>query len=107
MLLTDSDQAMLHGEAGGATRTAMELLLATAEAEGASELLDISAELDLYKVYMELVPAREDAAIEVVESLGFKKVATLSGRIRDYYGSYRDVVVLEIPLSDRTTWWRE
>ena len=43
MLLTDSDQAMLHGEAGGATRTAMELLVATAEAEGASELLDISA----------------------------------------------------------------
>jgi hypothetical protein len=42
MLLSDSDQAMLHGEAGEAARTAMQLLLATAEAEGATELLDIS-----------------------------------------------------------------
>lgn len=71
------------------------------------ELLDIAAELDLYKVYMELVPMREDAAIEVVETLGFKKTATLPGRIRDYYGSYRDVFVLEIPLSDRSTWWKQ
>lgn len=43
MLLTDSDQATLRGEAGEAARVAMELLVATAEAEGASELLDISA----------------------------------------------------------------
>lgn len=71
------------------------------------ELLDIAAELELFKVYMELVPAREDAAIEVVEGLGFKKTATLPGRIRDYYGSYRDVFVFEISLSDRSTWWRE
>jgi hypothetical protein len=43
VLLTDSDQAMLQGEAGEAARLAMDLLVATAEAEGASELLDISA----------------------------------------------------------------
>ena len=43
MLLSDSDQAMLQGEGGEAARLAMELLVATAEAEGASELLDISA----------------------------------------------------------------
>ena len=43
MLLTDSDQAMLRGGAGEAARIAMELLVATAEAEGAFELLDISA----------------------------------------------------------------
>ncbi|HSK07773.1 MAG TPA: aconitase X catalytic domain-containing protein [Acidimicrobiia bacterium] len=42
MILTHSDQAMLQGEAGGAARIAMELLVATAEAEGATELLDIS-----------------------------------------------------------------
>jgi RimJ/RimL family protein N-acetyltransferase len=71
------------------------------------ELLDIAAELDLYRVYIELVPEREDAAIGVMENLGFKKVATLPGRIRDYYGSYKEVVVLEIPLSDRSTWWKE
>lgn len=71
------------------------------------ELLDIAAELDLYRVIIELVSEREDAAIDVVESLGFSKTATLKGRIRDYYGSYKDVVVLEIPLSDRSTWWKE
>ncbi|MGH8952183.1 MAG: aconitase X [Acidimicrobiia bacterium] len=43
MLLTDTDQAFLHGEAGEATRVAMELLVAIAEAEGAPQLLDISA----------------------------------------------------------------
>ena len=69
------------------------------------ELLDIAAELDLYRVVMELVPDREDAAIEVAESMGFTKVATLPARIRDYFGSYKDLVVLEIPLSDRSSWW--
>ena len=69
------------------------------------ELLDIAAELDLYRVVMELVPDREDAAIEVAESMGFIKVATLPARIRDYFGSYKDLVVLEIPLSDRSSWW--
>ena len=43
MLFTATDQAFLHGEAGEATRVAMELLVAVAEAEGATELLDISA----------------------------------------------------------------
>ena len=71
------------------------------------ELLDIAAELDMYRVAIELVPEREDAAIGVVESMGFTRVATLKGRIRDYYGSYKDVVVLEIPLSDSSTWWKE
>ncbi|MGH8873443.1 MAG: aconitase X [Acidimicrobiia bacterium] len=42
MLLTDPDLAMLHGEAGEASRIAMELLVATGEAEGATGLLDIS-----------------------------------------------------------------
>jgi hypothetical protein len=42
MLLSDSDQAMINGEAGEAARIAMELLLATAEADGANELIGIS-----------------------------------------------------------------
>lgn len=71
------------------------------------ELLDIAAELDLYRVSVELVPEREDAAIDVMEEMGFKQVATLPGHIRDYFGSYKDLVVLEIPLSDRSTWWKE
>jgi predicted aconitase len=43
VLLTDSDQAMPQGEAGEAARMAMELLVAVAGAEGAPQLLDISA----------------------------------------------------------------
>lgn len=71
------------------------------------EMLDIAAGLELYRVFIELVPEREDAAIKAVESMGFTKVATLGGRIRDYFGSYKDIVVLEIPLSDKSTWWRD
>jgi predicted aconitase len=43
VLLTESDQAMLDGKAGAASRTAMELLVAVAESENAPGLLDISA----------------------------------------------------------------
>ena len=71
------------------------------------EMLDIAAGLELYRVFIELVPEREDAGIKAVESMGFTKVATLGGRIRDYFGSYKDIVVLEIPLSDKSTWWRD
>ena len=71
------------------------------------ELLDIAAELDLYRVVMELVPEREAAAIEVAESMGFQRVTTLPGRIRDYSGGYNDLAVLEISLSDRSTWWKD
>ncbi len=71
------------------------------------EMLDIAAELDLYRVVMELVPEREAAAIDVAESMGFQRVSTLPGRIRDYSGSYNDLTVLEISLSDRSTWWKD
>ena len=42
MLLTDSDQAMLEGSAGGAVALAMELIVTTGEAMKAPALLDIS-----------------------------------------------------------------
>lgn len=42
MLLTDHDEAILAGEAGAASRTAMELLVAAGEAIGAKALLDIT-----------------------------------------------------------------
>ena len=43
MKLTESDQAMLHGDAGQAAKVAMELLVAVGESEDAPALLDISA----------------------------------------------------------------
>ena len=92
-LITDSDQTMTVAVARAMSKSA--------------ELLDIAAELDLYRVSIELVSEREDAALEVVEGMGFKRVATLPGRIRDYFGSYKELVVLEVALSDRSTWWKE
>ena len=70
------------------------------------ELLDIAKELNLYKVYIDLVTRREEAAIRFAERMGFERVATLPSRIMDYYGGYQDVVVMEVSLSDRNTWWR-
>jgi predicted aconitase len=42
MRLTETDQAMLGGSEGAAAQVAMELLVATGEAEGATSLLDIT-----------------------------------------------------------------
>jgi len=70
------------------------------------ELLDIAKELNLYKVYIDLVTRREEAAIRFAERMGFERVATLPARIMDYYGGYQDVVVMEVSLSDRNAWWR-
>ena len=70
------------------------------------ELLDIAADIGLYKVIIDLVPQREESAIHLVELMGFTHAATLKGGIRDYYGEYRDQVTFEISLSDRETWWK-
>ena len=70
------------------------------------ELLDIAKEVNLYKVYIDLVPRREEAAIRFAERMGFERVATLPARIMDYYGGYQDIIVMEVSLSDRNTWWR-
>jgi len=37
----------------------------------------------------------------------FTKVAVLKGRIRGYYGGYKDVDAFDIPLSDSSTWWKD
>jgi len=70
------------------------------------ELLDIAAELGLHKAMFELVVNREEAAIEAAENVGFKQVAVLKERIKDYWGNLQDLVILEMPLKDHTTWWR-
>ena len=70
------------------------------------ELFEIAVELGLYKVSFELVAHREKAAILAAERAGFREVATLKGRIRDLWGNYEDLVVLEMPLKDHEAWWR-
>jgi L-amino acid N-acyltransferase YncA len=70
------------------------------------ELLDIAAELGLHNATFELVADREESAIRAAISVGFNQVGVLKERIRDFWGNYQDLVLLELPLKDRELWWR-
>lgn len=70
------------------------------------ELLDMAAELGLHKATFELVADREESAIRAATSVGFQQVAIVKERIRDFWGNYQDLVLLELPLKDRELWWR-
>ncbi len=70
------------------------------------ELLDIAAELGLHQATFELVADREELAIRAAISVGFNQVGVLKERIRDFWGNYQDLVLLELPLKDRELWWR-
>jgi len=69
------------------------------------EILDIAAALGLAKVVFELVALRENEAVCAAERAGFKEVATLEDRIKDFWGNYQDLIMLEIPVADRQRWW--
>ena len=70
------------------------------------ELLDVAVELGLHKATFELVAQREEPAIKAAQSVGFKEVAILGERIRDFWGNYQDLLLLELSLKDREGWWR-
>ena len=70
------------------------------------EVLDIAAGLGLAKVVFELVAHREKEAVLAAERVGFKEVATLEDRVKDFWGNYQDLVLLEIPVTDRERWWK-
>lgn len=65
------------------------------------ELLDIAAGLGLAKVGFELVAQREKEAVLAAERIGFKEFAILEDRVRDFWGNYQDLMMQEIPISDR------
>lgn len=67
------------------------------------ELIDLAKALELDKVFFELVDRRELGAIHAAVRAGFDEVAVLKGRVKDMYGSLQDLVVLELPLEDDTT----
>ena len=69
------------------------------------EILDIAANLGLTKVVFELVAQREKKAVCAAERVDFKEVATLEDRIKDFCGNYQDVIMLEIPVTNRERWW--
>lgn len=70
------------------------------------ELLEIAHELKLHKATFQLVSMREEPAILAAESVGFREVSVLKEHIKDFWGNYEDLVVLEIPLKDADLWWK-
>ena len=64
------------------------------------ELLDIAAELELQKVTFQLVDHWERRAIAAAASVGFREVATLKEWVHDFWGDYRDLVIMELHLKD-------
>lgn len=68
------------------------------------EVFNIAAKLGLAKVAFELVIQQEKEAARAAERVGFKEVATLEDRIKDCWGNYQDVMILEIPVADRERW---
>jgi L-amino acid N-acyltransferase YncA len=69
------------------------------------ELLDLAADLGLHKVTFQLVEQREDPAIFAAESVGFAEVAVLKEWVRDIWGNYQNLVLLEMPVQDQRAWW--
>jgi L-amino acid N-acyltransferase YncA len=64
------------------------------------ELVDIAYDNALDSVIFELVEGKEDAAIKVAESLGFKRVATLQNFVKDMERNRHHLVLLELQLED-------
>ncbi len=69
------------------------------------ELLDIAHELGLHAATMELVEHREVPALMAAESVGFRRIATLPNRVKDTWGNFHDLVLLEVNLADDDKWW--
>lgn len=70
------------------------------------EMLDIAAELGMHKVTLELVARRERPALMAADSVGFQQVAVLNDWVRDMWGNYQDMVILELPVEEHLKWWR-
>ncbi len=62
------------------------------------ELVDIGTAIELERLIFELVDRRELGAIHAAVQVGFEESAVLKGRVKDVYGSYQDLVVLELNL---------
>jgi L-amino acid N-acyltransferase YncA len=69
------------------------------------ELLDVAAGLGLHKVVFELVADQDEPAILAAGSAGFREVAVLKEHVRDMWGNFQDLVLMELPLKERRFWW--
>lgn len=69
------------------------------------ELILVAREQDLERLVFELVEGVQEAAIKTAQSLGFVRLATLQGHVRDIHGKPHDLVILELPLGKWQEWW--
>ena len=47
---------------------------------------------------------REKEAVCAAERVGFKEIAILKDRVKDFWGNYQDLIMLENPVVDREQW---
>ncbi len=64
------------------------------------ELVELGRMLELRSLTFELVRRREQRSIEAAIGAGFAEAAVLKERITDMYGSFQDLVILDLSLVD-------
>lgn len=70
------------------------------------ELVDIAVALTLHKVTFQLVDHREKAAIMAAHGEHFEEVARLKEWIRDEWGNFQDMVILEYAIKEKEAWYK-
>jgi L-amino acid N-acyltransferase YncA len=68
------------------------------------ELCDIANDAGLEKVIAEMASEAQQDAIEAFEWLGFYKIATLEGMVKDQSGREQDLVIMVMPLGRYYEW---
>lgn len=70
------------------------------------ELVDAAMSRGLHKVVFELVDRRQEDAIVAAKMMGFSEAARIAEGVKDYWGNFQDLVILELPLKEQNLWWR-
>ncbi|MBI4336871.1 MAG: GNAT family N-acetyltransferase [Chloroflexi bacterium] len=71
-----------------------------------SELAAIAYEAGLERLTYEVAARAQTTALQTAERLGFVRLATLPGYIKDVKGSPDDLVIMDLPLGRWYEWWQ-
>ena len=63
-------------------------------------LTEVAHQRDIHKLRFEIVAGSEEPARRTAQALGFVPVAVLSGHVHDILGTPRDIVIMELNVSD-------
>ena len=69
------------------------------------ELILIARDRGLDRLVFELVEGVQERAIQTASSLGFVRLASLPGHVRDIGGRPHDLVIMELLLGKWQEWW--